>query len=130
MPTYSEWARRKSTSAYTCRYTKPLPRYSATDSRCVVSLEQSSLVDEEAELQKLLRELDAKVELQSANEGNCVERCRLVQRRHKVNDRLGVVSTRKEQLVNGINEGRQPVSPTAMSYSTFKTRMCKIHTLL
>ena len=110
MPSYSEWAQRMPATSHAGDGARPLARYSATDSRRVVSSEQMALLSEEAELQALLRDMDAKVELHRDSAGSGTELDQLVLGRSQLAERLQDVITRKEGLVGRQHKGAGSLS--------------------
>jgi hypothetical protein len=119
MPSYSEWAQRRPATGHAGDRTRPLARYSATDSRRVVSSEQLALLGEEAELQALLRDTDTKVELHRDGAGSGPELDQLVAGRSQVAARLQDVVMRKELLV-----GRQHKDAGSVSTESKCERPC------
>ena len=130
MPSFSEWTQRKPSSAPAGDEARPLARYSATDSRRMITVEQMSLLGEEAELQALLRSLDNHVERHRADahthrqrhtqrqRGNGAEPSGVVGRQQEVAERLAAVLSRKERLAGAR-------SRCAGSLST--ERECELH---
>lgn len=100
IPSYSEWARHWPATVHSSETTEPLARYSATDSRRIITHEQLSLLSEEARLQTLLHELNEEVHRSSDDP----ELDRLAERQKEVARQLEIVQTRKERLAHRRND--------------------------
>ena len=99
IPSFSEWTQRKPASARAGDEARPLARYSASDSRRMVTVEQLSLLGDEAELQALMRDLDNQLERHRDDASvNDAELSGIVERQQEVAERLASVLTRKRRL--------------------------------
>lgn len=99
MPSYSEWAQRKPATSHVGDGTRPVARYSATDLRRVVSLEQLTLQREEAEPQAMLRDMERNMELHGDDAGSGGVLELVAKGRQQATEQLDDVTMRKERLV-------------------------------